>query len=117
MSGTEQFSQTVRGSGGVLATAATGTVQTDNYATGGHLSASGAADYPLSLNPAATIQELNVTRSNAALVITVTTTGGDEFQTFANGTIGSRDKWEIDHLEVTDPTGSGAKFDATWAGE
>jgi len=116
--GAEQFSTPVRGaSGSPISVAQTGTIETDNYSHGDAVSASDASDYPLTVNPAAVIQELIVTQSAPELTLTVTTTGGDTYEMFAGGTLGARDKTEIDSVEITDPTGSGAAFSAEWAGE
>jgi len=114
---TEQFSQTVRGSGGVLSTAATGTMQTDNYATGGGVSVSDAADYPVALNPPVMMQEINVTENSPDARIEIHTSGGSVFRAFAAGTLGSRDKWEVDKIVISDPEATGPTVSLTWAGE
>lgn len=111
--GVEQFSQTVRGSGGVLSTAATGTVETDNYATGGDFSLSGGDE----LNPAATIQELTVTRIDKALVLKLHTTGGDTIDYPHQGGTFVHDKVQIDSIEVKDPNSTGATIAGIWVGE
>lgn len=112
--GVEQFSQLVAGSGGTLATSTQGTVETDNYATGGNFSLAGGE----SLNPAATIQELMVTQVGAdSLVLTLTTTGGDTIDfPHAGGTFTS-DKLEIDSVEVSDPNATGETVTGVWVGE
>jgi len=116
--GAEQFSTPVRGASGTpISVAQTGTIETDNYATAGSIEATDAADYPLTLNPATVIQELVVTQSAPELTVTVTTTGGDTYEAFHNGTLGDRDKVEIDKVVVTDPIGSGATVALEWAGE
>ena len=113
--GVEQFSQTVRGSGGTLATNATGTMETDNYPNGGSIN-SDAPAYPVSLNPAETIQELIVLKAGD-VDVEVTTTGGDTFTLRLYGGTGSFDKWEIDSVSFSDPRGTGAALVVGWAGE
>jgi len=112
-----QWVQGVGGGGGEpISTNARGVIQTDNYPSGGEIKSS-TDSYPIEVNPAETIQELNVTQHSDALVVEVHTTGGDVFEAFAGGTLGSRDKWEIDKVVVSDPDSSGATFSAEWAGE
>jgi hypothetical protein len=113
--GVEQFSQTVRGTGGTLATNTSGTVETDNYAHGGSVS-DGAPTYPVSMNPAATIQELNIIEAGD-VEAEITTTGGDTFTLRLYGGAGSFDKWEIDSVTFRDPRGTGAALVVGWAGE
>lgn len=115
--GVPQFNQTVAGQGGTLQTTTTGVIETDNYADGGEIEAPATDAYPVSLNPAETIQEFIVTQNHADLETEIHTTSGDVFQAFRGGSTGVRDKWEIDKIVVSDPTGSGATYTAEWAGE
>jgi len=112
--GVDEFSQTVRGNNGVLATSATGTVETDNYATGG--------DYELAggemLNPAAIIQELTVTKvGDKSLRLLIHTTGGDTIDYPHQGGTFVHDKVQIDSIEVKDPNSTGATIAGIWVGE
>lgn len=112
--GVDQFSQTVRGSGGILRTASTGVVETDNYAGGGDYSLSGGD----TLNPAAVIQELTVTQiGDKSLKLLLTTTGGDTIDYPHNGGTMVHDKIEIDSVEVQDPNDTGAVIEGVWVGE
>ncbi|SFR37141.1 hypothetical protein SAMN04487947_0566 [Halogeometricum rufum] len=113
--GVEQFSQTVRGSGGTLATNATGTMETDNYPNGGAFDEDGTT-YPVSLNPAETIQELIITAAGDVMM-EVHTSGGDVFTVPLAGGTGSFDKWEIDKVVFSDPKGTQARLGGGWAGE
>ncbi|WP_058826726.1 hypothetical protein [Haloferax sp. Q22] len=113
--GVEQFSQEVRGSGGILATSTQGTVETDNYAHGDAFDFDGSA-YPYTLNPAETIQELVITTSGN-VIARITTTGGDTFDLPLASGAGSFDKWEIDSLEFRDPNGTTSRIAGGWAGE
>ncbi|WP_410765790.1 hypothetical protein [Haloferax sp. DFSO60] len=113
--GVEQFSQEVRGSGGILATSTQGTVETDNYAHGDAFDFDGSA-YPYSLNPAETIQELIITTAGD-IVAHITTTGGDTFDFPLAGSVVAVDKWEIDTVEFRDPNGTAARLAGGWAGE
>lgn len=113
--GVQEFSQTVRGSGGTLRTNASGVMETDNYPNGAAFDNDGSA-YPYSLNPAETIQELNIT-SAGDIVARITTTGGDTFDLALAGTTASFDKWEIDSIEFRDPNATGARIAGGWAGE
>jgi len=118
--GAEQFSTPVRGaSGSPISVAQTGTIETDNYSHAGSASAgaNGESAYPLAVNPAPVIQELIVTANAPELVINVHTTGGDVYEAFDGGTLGDRDKVEMDKVVVTDPNGSGATVALEWAGE
>jgi hypothetical protein len=115
--GVEQFSQTVRGSDGTLRTNATGVMETDNYPHGGAERASSASDYPKEVNPAETMQVIDVTANDASIVIEVHTTGGDVFEGWQEGTVGERDTWEVDKIVLRDPNGTGATCSFDWAGE
>ena len=116
--GAEQFSTPVRGpSGTPISVAQTGTIETDNYANGGAVAASEAADYPVALNPAVTMQEINVTQNSDDAVIEIHTTGGDVFEAFRGPTLGTRDKWQIDKLVISDPDATGPTTSLEWAGE
>jgi hypothetical protein len=113
--GTEQFSQTVRGSGGILRTAATGVVETDNYSHGGHFDETG-SNYPVTVDPAETIQELNIT-SAGDIIAELHTTGGDTIPFPLAGTVGSYEKWELNKVVFKDPNGTQAPIRGGWAGE
>lgn len=115
--GVPQHNQTVSGSNGTLRTNTSGVVETDNYAYGGSVEATEAADYPVALNPAATIQEINVTQNDPSILIEIHTTGGDVFEAFHGGTLGSRDKYETDKIVLSDPDETGASASLDWAGE
>jgi hypothetical protein len=107
----------VSGTGGRLRTAATGVMETDNYPHGGSVEVTAAADYPTTLNPAETIQEINVTQNHPSIVIELHTTGGSTFEAFHGGTTGSRDKFETDKIVLKDPDGTGETVSFDWAGE
>ncbi|RYJ12748.1 hypothetical protein ELS19_01360 [Halogeometricum borinquense] len=113
--GVEQFSQTVRGTGGTLSTNATGTVETDNYPNGDGFDYDGSA-YPYTLNPAETIQELIITIAGD-VNMEITTTGGDTFSVPLAGGTGAFEKWEIDSVTFRDPAGTTARLGGGWAGE
>lgn len=113
--GVEQFSQTVRGSGGTLRTAATGVMETDNYSHGGAFDEDGTT-YPVEINPAETIQELTITQAGD-VDAEITTTGGDTFALRLHGGVGVWDKWEIDSVTFRDPRGTNATVSGAWAGE
>jgi hypothetical protein len=115
--GVEQFSQTVRGSGGTLRTNASGVMEVDNYPGGGEIDAPATDAYPVSLNPAATIQEFIVTQNHADLEVEFHTVGGDVYQAFRGSVTGVRSRVEIDKVVVSDPNGSNATFTAEWSGE
>lgn len=112
----EQFSTPMRGSsGGVLATTAAGTMQTNNYGAGAGFDHDGSA-YPYALNPAETIQELLITES-ADVVARITTIQGDTFDLPLAGAVGSFEGWEIDQVEFRDPNGTAARIAGGWSGE
>lgn len=112
--GVDEFSQTVRGNNGVLATSATGTVETDNYDTGNDFSLAGGD----SLNPAATIQELTVTKiGDKSLELVLHTTGGNAINYPHQGGTFVHDKLQIDSVEVNDPNATGATVEGVWVGE
>ncbi|MCD2199085.1 hypothetical protein LPA44_04120 [Halobacterium sp. KA-4] len=112
--GEKQFNNTVAGSGGTLATNTTGTVETDNYATGGDFSLSDGD----SLNPAAVVQELVVTHvGDPSLTLTLSTTGGSTITVPHEGGTLTLDKLEIDAVEVADADNTGASIKGVWAGE
>jgi hypothetical protein len=115
--GVEQFSQTVRGSGGTLRTNASGVMEVDNYPGGGEIAAPEVDSFPIELNPAATIQEFIVTQNHADLEVEFHTVGGDVYQAFRGGVTGVRSRTEIDKVVVSDPNTTGATFTAEWSGE
>lgn len=116
--GAEQFSTPVRGSSGeAISVAQSGTIETDNYETGGAVHGSQTADYPIALNPAVTIQEINVTQNSEDATIEIHTVGGDVFQAFRGPTLGSRDKWSVDKIVISDPQATGPTTSLSWAGE
>jgi len=116
--GAEQFSTPVRGASGTpISVAQTGTIETDNYSTGGAASGEQAADYPININPAVVIQELVVTQNSADANIEIHTTGGDVFYAFRGASLGSRDKIEIDKIVISDPQGAGPTTSVEWYGE
>jgi hypothetical protein len=113
----EQFSQAVRGSGGVpVATNTNGTVETDNYSEGGTVEVK-SSDYPETYNPPETIQELGITSTGEGIVAELTTTSGTTFNIPLNGTTLTLDTIEIDELVFRDPSNSGIATEGWWAGE
>lgn len=111
--GVEEFSQTVRGTGGTLSTNTTGTVETDNYGFGDAFSLSG-GNLPVTVDPTDRhIQELNITTSGSDTTAEITTTGGDTFVLELHGATASFDKWEIESVTF-DGT---ADVSGGWAGE
>jgi hypothetical protein len=113
--GVPEHEQTVRGSNGTLRTNASGVIQTDNYAHGAAFDFDGST-YPYSLNPAETIQELNITASGD-IIARITTTGSDTFDLPLASASASFGKWEIDSVEFRDPHATGARIAGGWAGE
>ncbi|MFC7131655.1 MULTISPECIES: hypothetical protein [Salinibaculum] len=119
--GSEQFSQAVRGSGGVpIATNTNGTVETDNYSEGGVFAAGGNSGnaYPLEVNPAETIQEIIVTQVGDAIVADYTTVSGTTLTDVPlNGRTLTQDTLELDSITLKDPDGTGALTEGWWIGE
>lgn len=116
--GVEQHSQTVRGNNGILATSATGTVQTNNYTDGGSIEATGTGDYPLTVNPSALMQELLVFNIGDSIELDITTSDGSTISNVKpNGTLLTLDTVEMDSITFRDPTSSGATLNAMWVGE
>lgn len=117
MPGVEQFSQTVRGSGGTLATSLTGAIETDNYDEGGSINVE-SADYPLTVNPAETIQELVVIETGSDIRLDITTVSGTEMNDIRlAGASLVLDKIQIDQLTLRDPSATGDATRALWVGE
>jgi len=116
--GDQQHARTMRGTGGVVATNETGTMETDNYGAGDDFAAGGSTgnSFPYSINPAATMQELTFT-SAGQHVVDIHTTGGDVISLRLEGNVGVWDKWETDKLVLTDPDGTGDLICGGWAGE
>jgi len=112
----EQFSQAVRGSGAEpIQTNSTGTMQTDNYQHGDAFSDDGTG-YPVTINPAAVIQELILTKTGD-IDAEIETIQGDTFQLRIAGTVGSWEGWEIDRVTFRDTRATGADLAGGWAGE
>jgi len=116
--GQQQHASTVQGTNGVLQTAATGTMETDNYAHGDDFEAGGSTgnSFPFAINPAETMQELTFTNASSH-VVEIHTTGGDVINLRLEGNVGVWDKWETDKLVLTDPNGTGDLICGGWAGE
>lgn len=113
----EQNVQKVGGSSGTLATTTEGTVETDNYDDAGVISASG-AQYPLTVNPAATIQELIITELGPAIVADIDTVGGNSVTDVPlNGRTLAMDTLSIDAITFRDPQGTGDAVEGLWVGE
>lgn len=115
--GVDPFSSTVRGNNGVLQTAATGTIETDNYDAGGAIRVR-SADYPATVNPAAVIQELIITDVGTEIVVDIDTVGGNSITDVElNGRLLTMDKLSIDSITFRDPSGTGDAVDGLWVGE
>jgi len=73
--------------------------------------------YPYSENPPETIRELGFQVVGGPVDVQITTTGGDVFTVpvETSGTVLNR--WAIDSIEITDPTGNAARVAWWWAGE
>jgi hypothetical protein len=112
----EQFSQAVRGSGGQpIATSAIGSIDTNDYAEGDAGDEDGSS-YPYSINPAETIKEFAFAIVGAEIEAVVTTTSGTSFTVpIASPTV--VDRWDIDSVELQDPSGNAARIAWWWAGE
>lgn len=118
--GYEELSRAVRGSGGAaISTNANGTVETDNYAEGQGFSLepslTGEA-YPLSIDPAFTIEELLLTEVGD-IQINITTITGSTFSFMPKSTKISMDTVEMESVEFTDPNGTGAPLFGALVGE
>lgn len=100
--GVEQFTQAVAGrSGSPIETAPNGTIQTDNYGDLEVIDTDG-ANYPVSRNPAFTVQEVVVHRSGN-VELDVTTVNGVSKTIPLHGSVLTLDTISIDKLTVRDP--------------
>lgn len=112
----EQFSQAVRGSDSEpVGVSGMGSLETNDYDRGGSFDDNG-TNYPVEVNPAATIHELIVVEAGD-VDMTITTTGGDTFTIRLRGTTGAYDRWNIDSVTFSDPRGTAAPITGGWAGE
>lgn len=102
----EQFSQAVRGdSGEPISVGSTGSLETNEYGQGTAVTDS---SYPISINPAFTIEEVLAFALPADKVVNLTLSNGNTINGIeTDGPGWTLNTLEIDSLEVTDPEASG----------
>jgi hypothetical protein len=88
-------------------------VQTDTYERGDQFDSS---SYPITLDPAETIQHVLLSVVNAEVAVEITTTDGDVV-TLPIDTRSSIDSYTAEKVVIRDPNNSGARTAGGWAGE
>ena len=114
----EQFSAPVRGAAGQpLATTTAGSIQTDNYPSGGGFDYDGTAyPYVIEATSVNAIQEVMLTEAGN-IEMEVDTVQGENFSVPLKSTVGRWQIWEIQTVTFSDPDGTGAELAGAWGGE
>lgn len=119
--GSEEFARPVRGSGGrAISTTQSSAFEVDNYAEGASFSVDTAAgdSYPLTVDPAETIQYLTILETGTDINIEMTTKTGTVIGPVPlRGVALEEGATEIDSFKLTDPDGTGADTYGYWRGE
>ncbi len=112
MGGPEHVQKVGGSAGEAVQTSAKGSVETDNYPTGGGFSFSG-GNLPQTVDPPENIEEWVLTKTGTDTTVDVTTEDGTTFTLNLNGTTGAFDKWTVTSLEFKGTS----DVDGGWAGE
>lgn len=107
--GSPQFSAAVRAVGDFQTNSKTVVPEGDSMDVGG-------TGYPYTFDPAATIEELIIHVVGAEIDATITTSSGDVFTIPVDGPA-TFNRWQIDSVEFSDPSGTQARLAASWAGD
>lgn len=113
--GSQEFSQSVRGSGAQpIQTTATSSLVTNNYDNGGSFSIT---SYPHTIDPTDSIEELIIMETGNDITLDVTTSQGNTITGIPlRGVSAAITAWDIDSITFNDPNGTGAGTYGAWAG-
>lgn len=114
--GSKEFAQAVRGSGAEpINTSANSAIETDNYDTGEGFDFDG-SDYPYTVDPSFTAEIMQLMETDDIL-IQITTVKGNTFDFKPVGGTGIVDWVSIDHIDIEDPEGTGARVVGVLGGD